>query len=362
MQEEVYVIFTRYWNDIVLIGVLPILALTYFNQRIWCKIRSSRRFRRLHEKAGRHQQGANGQPITPSATRRFPLIYRAARKPTAAPESAVDTSSLAGNESVRLNRLEKMVGRTSSASNLRTVNAEAAAPMPPSSSSGERSSTPLLMGIVVVFCLCHFFRLFLQLDAVFHPSIMGTEHYDYCRNRGLFASPFSVWILTSCNQISLVVNSSINFVVYVFVGRSFRKTLCGILRRGCCRSSTDEEGANAGQGAGGGSPCLAGEPFTSRAPSYGNLTVVAAGNDIQTVLADPISLVDGGAHAGGGGDGFCSRQTQTEERERRSSRRSGRPVYRRALVGRVRGKKEVPSSANGSTTTGSDFTEPLETR
>ncbi len=88
------------------------------------------------------------------------------------------------------------------------------------------------MGIVVVFCLCHFFRLFLQLDSIFNPSIMGGRHYEYCRQRGLFASPFSVWILTSCNQLSLVVNSSINFVVYCFVGRSFRKTLFGLFARG----------------------------------------------------------------------------------------------------------------------------------
>ncbi len=84
----------------------------------------------------------------------------------------------------------------------------------------------------------------LRQDSIFNPSIMGSRHYEYCSSRGLFASPFSVWILTSCNQLSLVVNSSINFVVYCFVGRSFRRTLFGLFRR----QRTQRGGAAGGGG------------------------------------------------------------------------------------------------------------------
>ena len=43
-----------------------------------------------------------------------------------------------------------------------------------------------------------------------------------------FPSPVIVWILTSFNNFCLVLNSSINFVVYCLVGRSFRNTLVKI--------------------------------------------------------------------------------------------------------------------------------------
>ena len=42
------------------------------------------------------------------------------------------------------------------------------------SSSGERS-TKLLVGIVVVFLVCHVSRLVIQIEAIIHPSTVGEK-------------------------------------------------------------------------------------------------------------------------------------------------------------------------------------------
>ena len=60
---------------------------------------------------------------------------------------------------------------------------------------------------------------------------MGSEHFLYCHNRGQLHSPYAVYILTSFNNLCLVLNSSINFVVYCFAGRRFRNTLIGFFKK-----------------------------------------------------------------------------------------------------------------------------------
>ena len=78
------------------------------------------------------------------------------------------------------------------------------------SSSRKRSSersTQLLIGIVLVFLICHTVRLVIQIDAIIHPSTIGGRHYDHCRTKGRFHSPVAVWILTSFNVLCLVLNS-----------------------------------------------------------------------------------------------------------------------------------------------------------
>ena len=55
-----------------------------------------------------------------------------------------------------------------------------------------------------------------------------SEHFKYCQHRDRFHSPYIVYILTCFNTFCLVLNSSINFVVYCMAGRSFRTTLIAL--------------------------------------------------------------------------------------------------------------------------------------
>ena len=66
---------------------------------------------------------------------------------------------------------------------------------------------------------------------IFLQLFVGDAHADYCMDRDQLNSPFYVWVLTSFNNFFLVFNSSINFVVYCFVGKRFRNTLISFFRK-----------------------------------------------------------------------------------------------------------------------------------
>ena len=192
MQDENYVVFSRYWNEIFITGVLPVLALTFFNLSIWRKIRSSHRFRKLHDKSktasfattsyARQQQQqeqpsplANGVPNSEVAASRH--LLRSSR-----PSPPKSPTANAHHRSVL--RLGLPPTRHNSDNSLNQVVSQQPNSSSSGGSSGERSSTPLLMGIVVVFCLCHFFRLFLQL-------VGGTDRGSItARNLGSLAMGF----------------------------------------------------------------------------------------------------------------------------------------------------------------------------
>ena len=198
MQDERYIIFSRYWTEIVVIGILPILALIMLNYGIYVKIRKSTKFRKLHDKSC----------AAPTLAR--PATCRLNSKTTTLTLNEITTNSSPQRRPCTPHSLNNTSNK-------------------PTSSNSERS-TKLLVGIVLVFFVCHCFRLVLQFDAVVHPSILGGQHFEYCMNRGRFPSPFIVWIMTSFNNVFLVLNSSINFVVYCLMGRSFRNTLIDLFR------------------------------------------------------------------------------------------------------------------------------------
>lgn len=49
MADERYIMFSRYWTEIIVIGILPLLALICLNYGIYLKIRKSARFRKLND-------------------------------------------------------------------------------------------------------------------------------------------------------------------------------------------------------------------------------------------------------------------------------------------------------------------------
>ena len=79
----------------------------------------------------------------------------------------------------------------------------------------------ILAGIVIVFCICHSLRVFL---AFYYVSVV--ERTNQCTEKGEETShPFRLYIISALNHLMLVVNSSINFIIYCAVGSKFRKVL-----------------------------------------------------------------------------------------------------------------------------------------
>ena len=60
------------------------------------------------------------------------------------------------------------------------------------------------------------------------------EHFVYCESLGRLSVPFSFFMLLTSSDIFLVVNSSVNFVVYCCVGKEFRHEVWRMFTRGRC--------------------------------------------------------------------------------------------------------------------------------
>ena len=84
------------------------------------------------------------------------------------------------------------------------------------------NSTQILIGIVAVFLSCHVLRFFLQ----FYHHI-ATNNYRLCVQNGVErkAIPPWLWPVNAINHTCLVLNSSINFLLYCWLGSKFRSNL-----------------------------------------------------------------------------------------------------------------------------------------
>ena len=84
------------------------------------------------------------------------------------------------------------------------------------------NSIKILIGIVFLFSACHFPRLFLQCY-----RHIAAKNYRQCVNDGIVQKeiPSWLWPLTAINHMCLVLNSSINFLLYCWLGSKFRHNL-----------------------------------------------------------------------------------------------------------------------------------------
>ena len=122
-------------------------------------------------------------------------------------------------------------------------------------------STKIVIAIVSIFLFCHACRLALQFYIVLNPSLSTSRHYKYCFNKGMFHLPVYIYFLMSFRNFLLVINSSVNFFIYVFVEESFRNELRRIcapfikfvtaLKKRFHWQRFDESGAAAASGSGG---------------------------------------------------------------------------------------------------------------
>ncbi|CAB4055248.1 TRHR [Lepeophtheirus salmonis] len=72
-------------------------------------------------------------------------------------------------------------------------------------------------------------KLVKQAYEVTHPSHSTPEHHAYCENEGRIHVPVAFYVMLSASNLLLVVNSSMNFIIYCCVGRTFREELKNIV-------------------------------------------------------------------------------------------------------------------------------------
>ena len=89
----------------------------------------------------------------------------------------------------------------------------------------QEKSSAVLIGIIAVFLVCHMYRIAFWIYCLAVPSKIVIAHYDYCAQMGRYHIPVAIYFLSQLHHLFLVINSSINFVIYCIMGRQFRKQL-----------------------------------------------------------------------------------------------------------------------------------------
>ena len=89
----------------------------------------------------------------------------------------------------------------------------------------QEKSSAVLIAIIIVFLVCHMYRLFLWIYNLALPEKAVLSHFYKCYDEGRYHVPVAMYFFVHLHHLFLVVNSSINFVIYCIMGRQFRKQL-----------------------------------------------------------------------------------------------------------------------------------------
>ena len=97
-------------------------------------------------------------------------------------------------------------------------------------SSLEKDWAKVLIGIVIIFVMCHAFRVVIEIDNMF-----GSETVELCYRAGKYT--YTLWsiIVDPLSEVMMVFNSSLNMLIYTCLSKSFRRHL--VL---CCRNESSK--------------------------------------------------------------------------------------------------------------------------
>ena len=87
----------------------------------------------------------------------------------------------------------------------------------------KEKSTIILVSIVLVFILCHTYRLTVEVYRLIYPANILYENFIYCSDMGQFTMPFLLHIFHNLHFLFLTINSSVNFIIYCGVDSEFRR-------------------------------------------------------------------------------------------------------------------------------------------
>ena len=97
---------------------------------------------------------------------------------------------------------------------------------------GENYTSIILIGIVVIFFICHTPRNIMNWY-----DFISVESALFCQaNNKSHFPPYWIYFLFMLGESLVVLNSSINFFLYYFVGQKFRRELFQIFGNGFSRA------------------------------------------------------------------------------------------------------------------------------
>ncbi|XP_040579060.1 G-protein coupled receptor daf-37 isoform X1 [Lepeophtheirus salmonis] len=200
-EDQRYITFSSWWDELIITGIIPFSALVVFNSRIYLKLKASDRL----------EYRFVGRKVRSDGVRMQSLRKKYVHQNGENSVVAMSSDEVEEEEENTLLRAQKC---NSSSTHFR---------------KRREKSAMILMSIVLTFLFCHTFRLVKQAYEVTHPSHSTPEHHAYCENEGRIHVPVAFYVMLSASNLLLVVNSSMNFIIYCCVGRTFREELKNIV-------------------------------------------------------------------------------------------------------------------------------------
>ena len=96
----------------------------------------------------------------------------------------------------------------------------------------KEKSAIILVAIVLVFILCHTYRLTVEVYRLSYPENILKDTFEVCFDRQQYVIPFLLLIFHYLHFLFLTINSSVNFIIYCGVDQEFRRQVSRL----CCFS------------------------------------------------------------------------------------------------------------------------------
>jgi len=257
MENPIYVQFNSYWIDIFATGLVPLLFLCYMNMKIFFRIKASSQYALRFVSHQVPSQLTKQNTLTSSSrsnlSRRLSRTQKLSTNSLVNGEEVTTTIELQNHQEVLHQDQEcqdhevieeedeaqdeedvPSLNRTVSANSSSSAQLEYAnrgRRMQRTKSGAQyvrrrqEKSTAIIVAIIVVFFVCHVFRLSFRIYEMALPESSVYDHYKHCDSQGKYHVPVIIYFLTHIHTLFLDINSSINFVIYCFMGRHFRQQL-----------------------------------------------------------------------------------------------------------------------------------------
>lgn len=226
-----YITYYTMWTRLLATGIFPLAMLAILNTKIYLALRRSKAQLRSMAIRAALPMAILGKPATPPNCQMADLRIDSnwSRQQNGAPKSPRPALPHPMNRSVTAAAVMESSPRSAPREPIHRSQSTAAA-TPLTSTNGHASQqqsqndlslAPVLFGVVIVFVFCNILRVFLNMyDFSEVDQIIG------CEKKGVGRMP-PAWIVctVSISQMLLMINSSVNFLVYCVAGSKFRTIL-----------------------------------------------------------------------------------------------------------------------------------------
>ena len=86
----------------------------------------------------------------------------------------------------------------------------------------------IFLGFILVFLICHLPRILLDVH-----ELVTREHYRRCMEFGMMDFPFYISVSIIISNVTLVLSSATNLLIYCSLSSTYRKEVCDYFAHKC---------------------------------------------------------------------------------------------------------------------------------